>query len=296
MEIAISEENLKLFVDDAVMTVFELVLNMHIERTKPQEPGVMKENQVIGMVGIAGRNRGVVCLRMEERFSRIVAAAMLSLEADDSLSVMDINDVVGELTNIIAGKVKYCLRGERETCILSLPTIVRGHSIDLESISGVERRFFTFRYASHNVTVELYSVSQLGSESMNTPKILLIDDSKATRSVLAKMFTPYQCEVIEAPNGAIGMQMALMHQPALIILDMTMPVMNGIEALDRLKADENTRNIPVIMLSANSNPEEVESMTAKGLVSYVTKTQKPTIILESARQLLKLEPRPTSQN
>jgi CheY-like chemotaxis protein/CheY-specific phosphatase CheX len=295
MEIAISEENLKLFVDDAVITVFELVLNMHIERSQPKESDDTKEGQVIGMVGIAGRNRGVVCLRVEEGFSRIVARAMLSMEADDALSVADVNDVVGELTNIIAGKIKYCLRSDRETCVLSLPTIVRGDSIDLESISGVERRFFSFRYASHNVTVELYSVNEQGAENMSTPKILLIDDSKATRSVLAKMFTPYHCEVIEAPNGAIGLQMALMHQPALIILDMTMPVMNGMEALDRLKADVTTQNIPVIMLSANSNPEEVQSMTAKGLVSYVTKTQKPTVILESARQLLKLEPKPASK-
>ncbi len=130
---------------------------------------------------------------------------------------------------------------------------------------------------------------------MNHPKILLIDDSRATRSVVAKMLSGLQCEIVEAANGALGLDQAHLHLPGLIVLDMTMPVMDGVETLERLKADPATSAIPVIMLSANSNAEEMEQMKARGAAHYVTKTQKPKLILDYAMELLKLEPKPVAE-
>ena len=294
MDFAISDKNFKTFVEDAVVTVFDSVLNMTIEPSSFVPPPKSDENQIIGMVGIAGSKRGMVSLRTGEAFSHRMTAAMLSHEADAPQSTADINDVIGELTNIIAGKIKFCLRSGKDICNLSLPTVVHGYSIGLESISGVEHHCFTFAHGSNFVAIELYSVVKQENQNMNIPKILLVDDSKATRSVVAKTFSSYNCEIIEASNGAICLEMARMHEPSLIILDITMPVMNGIETLERLKMDPHTQNIPVIMLSANSNPEEVEHLkTTKGLVNYVTKTQKPGVILESALQVIKLEPKST---
>jgi len=289
MTITISEQNLKTYVDDAVVTAFETVLNMHIEPSKNDSTIKNNETHVIGMVGIAGKKRGVVCLRVGEVFSHVITAAMLGMDVDTVQSAADVTDVIGELTNIIAGKINFCLRSERETSILSLPTVIRGHSIGLESISGVDHHFFTFTYASHIIVIELYSVKEQNQKTMSVPKILLVDDSKATRSVIAKIFSPYHCEIIEAPNGAIGLEMARMHLPSLMILDMTMPVMNGVETLDRLRSDPSTQDTPVIMLSANSNPEEMQLMKAKRVVQYITKTQKPSMILKCALDILKLD-------
>jgi len=71
-----------------------------------------------------------------------------------------------------------------------------------------------------------------------------------------------------------------------------MPVMNGVEALQALKADEALKGIPVIMLTANSNPEEMEQMKALGASEYITKTQKPLVILERAIALIGLQEKP----
>jgi CheY-like chemotaxis protein len=292
MQMTISEQNLKTYVDEAVIAVFETVLNMHIESSVSGPLVKNKETQVIGMVGLAGKKRGVVCLRVGEAFSQVATAVMLGLEPDTTQTMADVNDVIGELTNIIAGKIKYCLRSDNENTSLSLPTVVRGYCIDLESISGVEHFCFTFSYATHSVVVELYQIKEdQNNNPMDIPKILLIDDSKATRSVVSKIFSSYACEIIEAPNGALGLEMARMHRPALIVLDMTMPVMDGVETLDRLRGDAGTRDIPVIMLSANSDPQEVQEMKAKGVVHYVTKTQKPSVIVEYALEILKLSPK-----
>jgi CheY-like chemotaxis protein/CheY-specific phosphatase CheX len=290
MNITISEQDLKTYVNESVVAAFETVLSMYIEPSKSEPPIKNNEAHVIGMVGIAGKKRGVVCLKVGEVFSHVVTAAMFGLDTDAAQSASDVTDVIGELTNIIAGKLNFCLRSENETYILSLPTVIRGHSIDLESISGVVHHRFAFTYASHSIIIELYSVREKDQKNMNATKILLVDDSKATRSVIAKVFSPYNCEIIEAPNGAIGLEMARMHQPSLMILDMTMPVMNGVETLDRLRADPSTNNMPVIMLSASSNPEEMQLMKAKGVVHYITKTQRPSLILKCALDVIKLEP------
>jgi CheY-like chemotaxis protein len=127
---------------------------------------------------------------------------------------------------------------------------------------------------------------------MKTPRILLIDDSKATRAIVAKMLRGYECDIYEAANGALGVEAARQYLPDLIILDMTMPVMNGVEALTTLKADEALKGIPVIMLTANSNPEEMEQMKALGASEYITKTQKPRLILERAIALIGLQEKP----
>jgi two-component system cell cycle response regulator len=129
---------------------------------------------------------------------------------------------------------------------------------------------------------------------MKTPKILLVDDSRATRAIVAKTLASHECEIVEAANGALGLEAARVHRPDLIILDMTMPVMNGVETLQALQADDELRPIPVIMLTANSNPEEMAQMKALGAVDYITKTQKPRMILERAIALIGLEPRPAA--
>ena len=121
-------------------------------------------------------------------------------------------------------------------------------------------------------------------------KILLIDDSRATRSIVSRLLTTYQCTILEAGNGQLGLEAARAHRPDLIVLDMTMPVMDGVETLRHLQADAELKTIPVIMLTANSNPEEMVQMKAMGASDYITKTQKPRLILDRAIELIGLEP------
>ena len=127
---------------------------------------------------------------------------------------------------------------------------------------------------------------------MKIPRILLVDDSKATRAIVSKMLSSCECEILEAANGALGLEAARENHPDLIVLDMTMPVMNGVETLQALQADETLKTIPVIMLTANSNPEEMEHMKAMGASDYVTKSQKPRLILDRAIALIGLQAKP----
>jgi DNA-binding response OmpR family regulator len=122
-------------------------------------------------------------------------------------------------------------------------------------------------------------------------KVLTVDDSKTIRMIVKKAFQSYSCEVFEAENGVEGLAAATKEKPGLIILDITMPVMNGIETLDRLKADADLKNIPVIMLTAESGKDNVVNIVKKGVKDYMVKPFKGEDLIERVRKIVPLEAR-----
>jgi CheY-like chemotaxis protein len=122
-------------------------------------------------------------------------------------------------------------------------------------------------------------------------KILTVDDSKTIRLIVAKAFKPFDCVILEAANGAEGLQVAAREIPDVIILDITMPVMDGYEALTKLKADPNLKAIPVIMMTAEAGKENIQRIFSLGVKGYVLKPFKEEIIVERVRGILKLTPR-----
>jgi CheY-like chemotaxis protein len=127
-------------------------------------------------------------------------------------------------------------------------------------------------------------------------KVLTIDDSKTIRMIVKKAFKPYNCEMFEAENGAEGLEMARKKNPELIVLDITMPVMNGIEMLGKLKEDPSLKHIPVIMLTAESGKDNVMQIVKMGVNDYIVKPFKGEQLIERAQRLIKLETGQTEEN
>jgi DNA-binding response OmpR family regulator len=121
-------------------------------------------------------------------------------------------------------------------------------------------------------------------------KILTVDDSKTIRMIVKKAFKPYNCELFEGENGVEGLAIAAKEQPDLIILDITMPVMTGIEMLGKLKAENDLKDIPVIMLTAESGKENVMQIVKMGVKDYIVKPFKGEQLIERAKNILKLRP------
>lgn len=101
--------------------------------------------------------------------------------------------------------------------------------------------------------------------------VLTVDDSKVVRALIARNLGDYGVRVVEAENGRDGVQAARLHQPDLILLDVTMPVMDGRAALTALQSDPETRSIPVIMLSAESGEDLVGEFMRLGVVGHIVK-------------------------
>ena len=121
-------------------------------------------------------------------------------------------------------------------------------------------------------------------------KILTVDDSKTIRMIVKKAFRPYNCELFEGENGVEGLAIAAKEMPDLIILDITMPVMTGIEMLGKLKAESDLKDIPVIMLTAESGKENVMQIVTMGVKDYIVKPFKGEQLIERAKNILKLRP------
>jgi DNA-binding response OmpR family regulator len=121
-------------------------------------------------------------------------------------------------------------------------------------------------------------------------KILTVDDSKTIRMIVKKAFKPYNCELFEGENGVEGLAIAAKELPDLIILDITMPVMTGIEMLGKLKAESDLKDIPVIMLTAESGKENVMQIVKMGVKDYIVKPFKGEQLIERAKNVLKLRP------
>jgi two-component system cell cycle response regulator len=121
------------------------------------------------------------------------------------------------------------------------------------------------------------------------PKILSVDDSKAIRMVIKRVFRPFHCELHEAGNGEEGLMVASREKPALIILDYNMPVMDGVEMLRQLRADPELKRTPVIMLTADGSTEIITTVARLGVRDYVTKPFEDAQLLDKASRVLSLE-------
>ena len=119
-------------------------------------------------------------------------------------------------------------------------------------------------------------------------KILTIDDSKTIRMIVAKAFKAYDCTILEAPNGMVGLAVAGREKPDLIVLDYTMPVMDGFEVLARLRSDAELKSTPVIMLTAEAGRETVVKIAKLGVRDYLIKPFKEDLLVERVGRVVTL--------
>jgi len=120
-------------------------------------------------------------------------------------------------------------------------------------------------------------------------KILTVDDSLTVRLVLAKAFASYDCELIEACNGEEGLAAARREKPDLILLDLSMPVMDGIATLKALRADPNLNSTPVVMLTAESDRESIFQVTKLGVSDYILKPFREELLLQRVVKIIPLQ-------
>jgi len=121
-------------------------------------------------------------------------------------------------------------------------------------------------------------------------KILTVDDSKVVRIIVRKTFRSFDCEIFEAVNGVEGLSLAAKTVPDLILLDITMPIMDGVEMLTRIKADPQLKGIPVMMLTAEGGRENVLKIAKLGVRDYIVKPFTEATLVEKANRIIDLKP------
>ena len=117
--------------------------------------------------------------------------------------------------------------------------------------------------------------------------LLIVDDEKQNRLLLTELFgTTYK--IIQAKNGVQALEKARQHRPDLILLDVLMPEMDGMDVLRELKRDDATRLIPVIFITALDSATDEENGLNLGAVDYISKPFHPPIVRVRVRNQLQL--------
>lgn len=118
-------------------------------------------------------------------------------------------------------------------------------------------------------------------------KVLIAEDERDIRELIGFTLTYGGYQVIEAPDGKAAVEKARAELPDLIILDVRMPKMTGYEACQALKALKETRNIPVVFLSAKGQEIEVKQGMDLGAIAYILKPFAPNELLEQVARVVK---------
>ena len=119
------------------------------------------------------------------------------------------------------------------------------------------------------------------------PKILLVEDNEMNRDMLSRRLERKGYEVAIAVDGGQGVSMARAETPDLILMDMSLPVLDGWEATRQLKATPDTASIPVIALTAHAMSGDREKALQAGCDDYDTKPIEFPRLLEKMEALLK---------
>ncbi len=122
--------------------------------------------------------------------------------------------------------------------------------------------------------------------NMERKKILLVDDSSTVLLTERTMFDDGRYEIFTAKNGKDAVQTALKERPALIFMDVVMPVMDGFQACRELRAHPETKDTPIVMVTTRSEPKNVETGYAAGCSEYITKPFSHLELVEKLRHYL----------
>lgn len=117
-------------------------------------------------------------------------------------------------------------------------------------------------------------------------KILLVEDNDMNRDMLSRRLSRRGYVIVTAVDGQVALDMVVSAQPRLVLLDMSLPVIDGWEVTRRLKADAHTRAIPVIALTAHAMAEDRERALAAGCDDFDTKPVDLERLLGKMRALL----------
>jgi CheY-like chemotaxis protein len=118
-------------------------------------------------------------------------------------------------------------------------------------------------------------------------KILITEDDPLMSRLYQKIFTFEGHEVETAADGEEGLEKVRTYNPDIILLDVMMPKMNGLQMLEKLKLDPATKSIPVIMLTNLSGQQDAETALSKGAVKYIIKSEhEPKEIADMVKEVL----------
>lgn len=114
---------------------------------------------------------------------------------------------------------------------------------------------------------------QTRNNLINMAKVLIVEDDPLMSRMYQKIFSFEKHEVMVANDGEDALVKVRSFLPTIILLDIMMPKLNGLQVLEKLKADPDTKKIPVVMLTNLAGQQDAETALTKGAVKYIVKSE-----------------------
>ena len=127
------------------------------------------------------------------------------------------------------------------------------------------------------------------SRRLAAPRILVVDDSDDQRALYAECLGFRGYEVAQASDGEEAVRAAFLQQPAIIVMDLDMPVMDGWTATRILKGDARTEGVPILVVTGNASPERLGALREAGCDGVLLKPCSPDALIAAIEHLLRGE-------
>jgi two-component system, OmpR family, alkaline phosphatase synthesis response regulator PhoP len=139
------------------------------------------------------------------------------------------------------------------------------------------------------VQKESHDTEELNKKATQTKtKVLIVDDDETNLRLLRGILqSKFSFEIIEAKNGKAALEMIKAQKPFMVILDIMMPEMDGIQALEEIRKNEETKDLPVIICSAVSEKTKIITLFNQGIVDYILKPIKPIVLVNKIKDYLR---------
>lgn len=124
--------------------------------------------------------------------------------------------------------------------------------------------------------------------------ILIVEDNEKNRKLLRDVLQVYGYRTVETETAEEGLEVARAQQPALILMDIQLPGMNGVAALGELRGESSTQRIPVVAVTASAMPMERREILAAGFDGYLTKPLSVRELTQTVRTILDAPPGPSA--
>ena len=121
---------------------------------------------------------------------------------------------------------------------------------------------------------------------MNARTILYVEDNEFNRKIVRQLLTHTSYRLVEAVDGEAGVAMALAEQPDLILMDVQLPKMSGLDATRALRADPRTKEIPIVVITSFALSGDREKAAEAGATRYLAKPYSPRELLALVREIL----------
>jgi signal transduction histidine kinase len=208
-----------------------------------------------------------------------------------------------ELVHLHGGTITASSDGRRGACfVVKLPTAHTFRPEDLASADVAEEapesasldwavqleRRKEFRLLDIDEATDRRIVERDADEAQRPHTVVVVEDNPRVVQVI-HMSLRRQFKVLTAPDGLRGLDVAIREQPSLVVTDLMMPGIDGLELTRRLRADPRTRHIPVLMLTARAALDDRVKGLDTGVSAYLTKPFSPRELLTCARRLVRAE-------